>query len=56
MPGLWFSGALIDLGLGWVYAFYLVIKMTVIYGAHSDVRWDERLYRIKWLSPLMWLV
>jgi sterol desaturase/sphingolipid hydroxylase (fatty acid hydroxylase superfamily) len=56
MPGLWFSGALIYLGLGWVYAFYLVIKMTVIYGAHSDVRWDERLYRIKWLSPLMWLV
>lgn len=56
MPGLWFSGALIYLGLGWVYAFYLVIKMTVIFGAHSDVRWDRRLYEIKWLSPLMWVV
>lgn len=56
MPGLWFSGALIFLGGGWVYAFYLVLKMTVIYGAHSDVRWDEKLYRIKWLSPVMWVV
>lgn len=56
MPSLWFSGALIYLGLGWVYAFYLVVKMAVIYGAHSDVRWDAPLYRIRWLSPVMWLV
>lgn len=56
MPGLWFSGVLIYLGLGWVYAGYLVIKMSVIYGAHSDVRWDEPLYKIKWLAPLMWII
>lgn len=56
MPGLWFSGVLLYLGLGWVYAFYLVVKMAVIIGAHSDVAWDKPLYRIKWLSSLMWLV
>ncbi len=56
MPSLWFSGALIYFGGGWVYAFYLVAKMTVIYGAHSDVRWDKPLYKIKWLSPIMWVV
>jgi sterol desaturase/sphingolipid hydroxylase (fatty acid hydroxylase superfamily) len=56
MPGLWFSGALVYLGIGWVYAVYLVVKMAVIVGAHSDVRWDAPLYAIKWLSPLMWLV
>jgi sterol desaturase/sphingolipid hydroxylase (fatty acid hydroxylase superfamily) len=56
MPGLWFCGALLYLGIGQVYAVYLVVKMAVIIGAHSDVRWDERLYKIKWLSPLMWLV
>ena len=56
MPGLWFSGVLIYLGLGWVYSFYLIVKMAVICGAHSDVRWDESLYRIKWLSPVMWIV
>ena len=56
MPGLWFSGVLIYLGGGWVYAVYIVIKMTVIIGAHSDVRWDKPLYKIKWLSPIMWVV
>lgn len=56
MPGLWFSGALIYLGLGWVYAGYIIVKMSVIYAAHSDVRWDEPLYRNKWLSPPMWVV
>ncbi|MFT4635107.1 MAG: sterol desaturase/sphingolipid hydroxylase (fatty acid hydroxylase superfamily) [Arenicella sp.] len=56
MPGLWFSGVLIYLGGAWVYAVYLVIKMTVIFGAHSDVRWDAKLYKIRWLSPVMWVV
>jgi sterol desaturase/sphingolipid hydroxylase (fatty acid hydroxylase superfamily) len=56
MPSLWFSGALIYLGLGAVYAPYVVIKQLVIISAHSDVPWDRPLYRIKWLSPVMWLV
>lgn len=56
MPGIWLAGVLIYLGLGWVYAGYLVVKMAVIIGAHSDVAWDRPLYRIKWLSPVMWVV
>lgn len=56
MPSLWLSGALIALGGGWVYAVYLVMKMTVIFGAHSDIRWDAPLYKIKVLSPLLWVV
>jgi len=56
MPSLWFSGALIYLGLGWVYAVFIILKMTVIISAHSSWRWDAPLYRIGWLSPLMWLV
>ena len=56
MPGLWFAGALIYLGLGKVYAVYIVVKILVICGAHSDVRWDKPLYAIKWLSPVMWIV
>ena len=56
MPSLWFAAVLIYLGLGWFYAGYLIVKMLVIIGTHSDVRWDEPLYRIAWLSPLMWVV
>ncbi len=56
MPGLYFSGALVWLGLGWVYAVYLTIKMTVIIAAHSDACWDKKLYQIPALAPLMWLL
>lgn len=56
MPGLWLSGALTFLGGGWVYIIYMLIKMPVIFGAHSDVRWDKPLYKIKWLSPVMWII
>lgn len=56
MPSLWFAAALIYLGLGWFYAGYLVVKMLVIIGAHSDVAWDAPLYRIGWLAPVMWVV
>jgi sterol desaturase/sphingolipid hydroxylase (fatty acid hydroxylase superfamily) len=56
MPGLWIAGALIYLGFGTVYAIYIVIKLVVILGAHSAWRWDEPLYRIRALAPLMWVV
>lgn len=56
MPGLWFSGLLIYFGLGWAYAFYIIVKLLVITGAHSDVPWDRPLYRVKWLQPFMWIV
>jgi sterol desaturase/sphingolipid hydroxylase (fatty acid hydroxylase superfamily) len=56
MPSIWFASVLIYLGLGWVYAGYIIIKQLVIIGAHSDVAWDRPLYRIKALSPIMWIV
>jgi len=56
MPGIWFSAALVYLGLGWVYAFYIVMKMTIIFGAHSDLPWDKPLYKIGWTSPIMWII
>jgi sterol desaturase/sphingolipid hydroxylase (fatty acid hydroxylase superfamily) len=56
MPGLWFSGVLLYMGLAPVYFGYLIIKMLVIFGAHSSVPWDDKLYRIRALRPLMWLL
>lgn len=56
MPSIWFAAILVYLGLGWFYAGYLIIKLLVIIGAHSDVKWDEPLYNIPWLSPVMWVV
>jgi sterol desaturase/sphingolipid hydroxylase (fatty acid hydroxylase superfamily) len=56
MPSLWISGALVHLGFGPVYAAYIVVKLTVIAAAHSSVRWDEPLYRIRALHRVMWVV
>jgi len=56
MPGLWIGGVLIYFGFGAVYAAYIVVKLVVILGAHCAWRWDEPLYRIRALHPLMWLV
>lgn len=57
MPGLWLAGALLFLGVGgYVYAGYIVVKLAVILGAHSAWRWDEALYRIPAMRPLMWVL
>ena len=56
MPGLWMAGALLYLGLGAVYVPYLVVKIAVILGAHCAWRWDEPLYRVRALRPVMWLL
>jgi sterol desaturase/sphingolipid hydroxylase (fatty acid hydroxylase superfamily) len=35
---------------------YVIVKVAVIMGAHSAVRWDQKLYRVPALRPLMWLL
>ena len=56
MPGIWFSAVLIYLGMGYVYLFYLPIKLIVILLAHSETKWDRFLYRYKILTPLAWVI
>jgi sterol desaturase/sphingolipid hydroxylase (fatty acid hydroxylase superfamily) len=56
MPGLWFAAVLVAMGGLEVYAVYLIVKMTVIIGAHSSVAWDEKLYQIPVVNKIMWLV
>ena len=41
MPSIWCAGFLVFLGLGPVFLTFIVVKMAVITGAHSSVRWDE---------------
>lgn len=56
MPGLWLSGGLLYLGFGWVYVGYTVVKLAVIMGAHSPLRWDAPLHRHRALHPLAWVL
>lgn len=56
MPGLWLSGVLLYLGFGWVYVVYSAVKVAVIIGAHSAVRWDQVLFDRPLLRPLAWVL
>jgi sterol desaturase/sphingolipid hydroxylase (fatty acid hydroxylase superfamily) len=56
MPGLWLSGVLLYLGFGWVYVGYTIVKLAVIIGAHSPLRWDAPLHRHRALHPLAWVL
>ncbi len=56
MPGIWFSAVLVFLGMGYVYLFYLPVKLVVILLAHSATKWDRFLYKYKMLHPVAWVV
>jgi len=56
MPGLWLSAYCVFLGFGLVYPWYVMAKQVVIFGAHSNLRWDAVLYRHRWLHSLAWVV
>ena len=56
MPGIWFSAILVYLGMGYVYLFYLPIKLVVILLAHSETKWDRILYKYKLLGPIAWII
>jgi sterol desaturase/sphingolipid hydroxylase (fatty acid hydroxylase superfamily) len=56
MPGLWIGALLVYLGFGAVFPAYVAVKVLVIFGAHSELRWDRFLYRHRWLHPLAWIV
>ena len=56
MPNIWLASIAVFLGFGKVYVFYTVVKLLVVIGAHSEVRWDSYLYRYRILHPLAWLV
>ena len=56
MPGIWFSAILIYSGMGYVYLFYLPIKLVVILLAHSETKWDRFLHKYRYLNPITWIV
>lgn len=56
MPGIWLSACLVFLGMGYVYLFYLPIKLIVILLAHSETKWDQFLYNFDFLHPIAWVL
>ncbi len=56
IPNIWFLGIMTYLGMGVAIIIALVAKYIVVVGAHSEVRWDQWLYKYNFLNPLAWII
>ena len=52
MPNIWWIGAVIFMGGAKAVAVGLILKQVVIIGSHSLIRWDEILYKQRFLNPV----
>jgi sterol desaturase/sphingolipid hydroxylase (fatty acid hydroxylase superfamily) len=56
MPNIWLASVAVFLGFGKMYIVYTALKLLIIIGAHSELRWDSFFYRYRILHPLAWLL
>ena len=56
MPNIWWMALFTFLGGGIAVAVGLVLKQLVIIGSHSTVKWDQPLYKIKFLHPFITVI
>lgn len=56
MPNLWWLGISTYLGLGLAAVLGLIFKQVIVTSTHSTWKWDEFLYKYKFLSPIAWVV
>jgi len=56
MPNIWWLGACVYCGLYQEVILAIILKQIIVTGAHSDVKWDQFLYKSKWLHPLAWII
>ncbi len=55
-PSRLVSASLIFLGFGQAFLVGYFFKLLIGIASHSPYAWDKPLYKIKWLSPFMWVV
>ncbi len=56
LPNVWWAGICTFLGLIPATIIGLIIKQLIVASSHSTWKWDEFLYKIKALSPVMTVV
>lgn len=56
LPNIWWAAICTFLGLIPATVLGLIIKQLIVASSHSTWRWDEHLYKIKFLNPLMFVV
>ncbi len=56
LPNIWWVAICTYLGMIPATVIGLIVKQLVVTSSHSTWRWDEYLYKIKLLSPIMWVI
>lgn len=56
LPNIWWVAICVFLGMIPATVIGLIVKQLVVASTHSTFKWDEYIYRIKFLSPLMWVI
>ncbi len=56
IPNVWIAATFTFLGMIPATIIGLFVKQLVVFTSHSTVKWDEYVYKIKLLSPIMWVV
>ena len=56
LPNIWWVAICTFLGMIPATVMGLIFKQLIVTSSHSTWKWDEYLYRIKFLSPVMWIV
>jgi sterol desaturase/sphingolipid hydroxylase (fatty acid hydroxylase superfamily) len=53
---IYFTTAMVYLGLGFPVLFVTGVKALITTGAHSSIKWDKPFYTKKWLKPIGWVM
>jgi len=56
LPNVWIAAIFTFLGMIPATIIGLIVKQLVVASSHSTFKWDEYVYKIKALSPLMWVI
>lgn len=56
MPNIYWLAIATQLGMVEAVALSIIAKQLVVTAAHSQTKWDQYLYRYKWLHPLAWII
>lgn len=55
LPNIWWAGICTFLGMIPATVIGLIVKQLIVASSHSTWRWDEYVYRVKFLNPFMWI-
>ena len=56
LPNIWWAAICTYWGMIPATVAGLIIKQLIVTSTHSTFKWDEYIYRIKFLSPFMWVI